>query len=350
LPFRKCHLCGRQIDTDYEPHGRQARLALDGKRKRARYDVFLPAQLSGASRTRPRGSHHHSDDHLGEFASTCLRMGCRYCCRCWAPARRAGHWSAVCPAHNDHTPSLDITIGNKGLPVVTCRVCGPDRQREVLAAVEAAGVPRWVWKAEYEPGGPDDKPQVVTSARYEARDWNGTLVATHHRQDLDRPDERGRTKRIWWERNGKNSLDGLHPNDLPLWGTELLRQHPRNGVVITEGEKDAAALRAAGIKLALATYGAESTPSVSVLQPLAGRSRYVLWPDNDEPGRAHMQRLAGQLVAAGCAADRIQLVRWETDAKGAGCRGLAERTHRHGGGLPGGSWPVAGRGRDPAGS
>jgi putative DNA primase/helicase len=234
-------------------------------------------------------------------------------------ARKKGrHWSAVCPAHNDHTPSLDITIGNKGLPVVTCRVCGPDRQREVLAAVEAAGVPRWVWKAEYEPGGPDDKPQVVTSARYEARDWNGTLVATHHRQDLDRPDERGRTKRIWWERNGKNSLDGLHPNDLPLWGTELLRQHPRNGVVITEGEKDAAALRAAGIKLALATYGAESTPSVSVLQPLAGRSRYVLWPDNDEPGRAHMQRLAGQLVAAGCAADRIQLVRWETDAKGAG--------------------------------
>jgi hypothetical protein len=94
-------------------------------------------------------------------------------------ARKKGrHWSAVCPAHNDHTPSLDITIGNKGLPVVTCRVCGPDRQREVLAAVEAAGVPRWVWKAEYEPGGPDDKPQVVTSARYEARDWNGTLVAT----------------------------------------------------------------------------------------------------------------------------------------------------------------------------
>jgi hypothetical protein len=44
--FRTCHLCGRTIDTDYEPHGRQPRLALDGtvtrdgKTKRMKYDVF----------------------------------------------------------------------------------------------------------------------------------------------------------------------------------------------------------------------------------------------------------------------------------------------------------------------
>jgi putative DNA primase/helicase len=233
-------------------------------------------------------------------------------------ARKKGrHWSAICPAHNDHTPSLDITIGNSGLPVVTCRVCGPDRQREVLAAIEAAGVPKWVWKSEYE-DAPAGKPGVLAQADYEARDWNGTLVAIHHRQDLDRADDKGRRKRIWWERDGKASLGGLHPNDIPLWGTELLRKYPRNGVVITEGEKDAAALRASGIKLALATYGAESTPSVTVLQPLAGHARYILWPDNDDPGRQHMERLARQLVAAGVPAARIQVVQWETDKKGAG--------------------------------
>lgn len=37
----------------------------------------------------------------------------------------SGHYSALCPCHNDHKPSLDIKAGDKGI-VMSCPVCGAD--------------------------------------------------------------------------------------------------------------------------------------------------------------------------------------------------------------------------------
>ncbi len=75
-------------------------------------------------------------------------------------------------------------------------------------------------------------------------------------------------------------------------------------VVVTEGEKDAEALMAIGITATTAPMGADAV-SVSVdddgkpglvdWTPLAGK-RVVLWPDGDDPGRRHMQRVARVLA------------------------------------------------------
>jgi putative DNA primase/helicase len=34
--------------------------------------------------------------------------------------RRNGYWMALCPAHNDHNPSLSIKEGDDGKPLLYC--------------------------------------------------------------------------------------------------------------------------------------------------------------------------------------------------------------------------------------
>jgi hypothetical protein len=63
-------------------------------------------------------------------------------------------------------------------------------------------------------------------------------------------------------------------------------------VVVTKGEKACDALREAG-QLAVDTYGTGASPADEPLRPLVDRT-VLLWPDNDDPGREHRERLAGR--------------------------------------------------------
>jgi putative DNA primase/helicase len=62
-------------------------------------------------------------------------------------------------------------------------------------------------------------------------------------------------------------------------------------VVITEGERAADALEAAGVHAIATVCGAGSVPGPSFADILAG-VRVTLWPDADGPGRDHMGRVA----------------------------------------------------------
>lgn len=53
--------------------------------------------------------------------------------------RRNGWW-ALCPAHEDHDPSLHVEEGDDGRALLNCRA-GCD-QSEVLAALEKLGLKR----------------------------------------------------------------------------------------------------------------------------------------------------------------------------------------------------------------
>lgn len=126
---------------------------------------------------------------------------------------------------------------------------------------------------------------------YVIRRRDGQQVALHVRLDL--PD--GGKELAWFRPDGSIGLNGTPTKELPLYGVHLLHTvDPTGTVVVTEGEKAADSLRARGVPAVGTVCGAASTPSESVLADLAGR-HVVLWPDNDDPGREHMERVGGGL-------------------------------------------------------
>ena len=134
--------------------------------------------------------------------------------------------------------------------------------------------------------------------RFEVRDVDGRHVATHVRIDS------ANGKSMPWELpDGRKGLGGMRPDALPLYGSERLRDLLDGAIVIVcEGEKAADALRplaeACGYAVVGTVTGASGTPSDDTLRPLA-RFNVVLWADNDDVGRAHMQRIAARLLALG---------------------------------------------------
>ncbi len=205
---------------------------------------------------------------------SCGRSGCP-CQR-----RNGAELSVHCPAHEDKTPSLSVTQ-QQGAPLVHCHAgCS---QEEVIAVLRERGL--WPDR-ESEPvkrpptGRPDAEYQYIGS--------DGQIVAVKGR--FRKPDG---DKSFAWRRPGHDGwvgLKGLKESELPLYNAHLLAVH-EGPVLIVEGEKAADACRDAAL-LALCPPGGASTKDFGrQLEPLAGRD-VILWPDNDDPGRALMHRIA----------------------------------------------------------
>jgi hypothetical protein len=139
---------------------------------------------------------------------------------------------------------------------------------------------------------------------YHVRNAEGHLVASHHR--IDHSDGR---KRLWWELpDGSKGLNGTPLADLPLYGSERVRHwNPDEPVVVVEGEKPAQALLDAGFNALGTVTGAGTTPGPEALKVLRGFDS-VLWADNDDPGRSHMERVAKQ---ADGVANTVAVFTWQ---------------------------------------
>lgn len=223
-------------------------------------------------------------------ALRCGRSGC--------PCRIGSN--VHCPVHGsgggDKKPSFTVTAstdrnGNDTV-LVHCKTghsttCPQDR---VIDALKTMGL----WSsAPPSPGPTNIKPLEKMVALYDYRNAAGELIAQKAR--FERP---GGDKRFAWRlpnASGWPGLNGITMADLPLWGSELLPQRTGEAVYIVEGEKAAEACRAKGL-VALTHPGGASTKTFGQgqLSVLSGRD-VRLWPDNDEVGRAFMQRLAAQL-------------------------------------------------------
>ena len=130
--------------------------------------------------------------------------------------------------------------------------------------------------------------RVISDTAYNAVSLDGEIIAIHRRQDHE-----GGKKTIWWETpTGERTLPkGIKLPDMPLYRCHELAAHPGKAVLLCEGEKDADAAVSGGF-LAIGTYGADVIPSVeNFKQCLSDRTVY-LWPDNDDPGRKHMDAIA----------------------------------------------------------
>ena len=159
---------------------------------------------------------------------------------------------------------------------------------------------------------------MMPTTFYEVRSRDGVLAAIHKR--IDHPD--GGKDVIWLRPEGAVGLNSTPTSELPLFGIDLIADDDAALVVIVEGEKAALALQGLGIAAVGTVTGASGTPSAAVLGDLAGRA-VLLWADNDEPGRKHMQRIAEALedIAA------VGWVEWpEAPPKGDAADFVVDRT------------------------
>jgi hypothetical protein len=208
---------------------------------------------------------------------------------------------ALCPFHDDKHPSLDID-SRTGLYI--CRSCdaGGDpvtflEKRRGLTSAEAIAELKRRYNLN---GGPP--PPASRTTPYDLFNAKGELVALHVRTD-----HADGSKRFKWTRpDGSPGLGGIPLADLPLYGSERLAGQLTDIVLVVEGEKAADALISRGILAVGTVTGANASPGAAALEPLRGRE-VVFWPDHDEVGRKHMNRIGEKL--AGVAAS-VRVLSW----------------------------------------
>ncbi len=229
-----------------------------------------------------------------------------------------------CPAHDDRTPSLDVTERD-GKILVKCRAnCSQDAVLEALSnrglwpeprgKARKAGVPR--------AGAGDWTPILPVPAETPAPDFEA-LLAGAPSSFWDYQDSRGNllgyTARV--ERGGKKSIipvawcrgpNGANawrckgfPEPRPLYGLSALAARPEAEVLIVEGEKVAVdAARLFEDHVAVTWPGGTGAVGKADWRRLKGRA-VVVWPDADEPGAKAAREVADQAIRVGATSVRI---------------------------------------------
>ena len=200
------------------------------------------------------------------------------------PRLSGGAYSARCPAHDDHKPSLRVSLGRFGEVLIHCGAgCTRDAVLAALSlTIEDTASGRQA----------DREPQ----RRHEYHDADGKVVAVKVKWS-------GRGKRFAWERpDGRVGLDGLDPG---LYRRPQVDAAVRAGevVFITEGERDADTVTATGRTATTGPHGA-STWRSEWNAPLTGAAVVVV-ADRDKCGAHHAMTVAAELAGAGCTVDAL---------------------------------------------
>lgn len=194
--------------------------------------------------------------------------------------RHGQQWDAVCPAHDDHAPSLGIREGGGGRALLNCRAgC----KTEAVVAKLGLTMRDLMPPRKHQP---HDKPQSTTV--YDYRDATGELLFQVVRYKPKgfrqrRPDGRGG----WiWDLQGVPRV---------LYQSADLHDANRRGnvVYVVEGEKDADALAQWGL-CATCNPGGAGNWRAEHSEQLRG-AKVVIIPDNDAPGRQHAEGVANAL-------------------------------------------------------
>ena len=207
--------------------------------------------------------------------------------------KAGGGWQALCPAHDDHDPSLSISRGDDGRVLLHCHAgCSTEA---IVAALGLQMSDLFPSRGRRTSGqGGDQPPEAVYS--YQDKDRNllfQVLRLPGKRFYQRRPDGKG-----GWISN----LQGVRR---VLYHLPELVARPNEPVFVVEGEKDADALAHRGL-LATTNPGGAGKWRDAYSQSLAGRNVTIL-PDNDGPGQGHARQVARSLCAVGASVEVIQL-------------------------------------------
>src|SRR6266511_1711715 len=242
-------------------------------------------------------------------------------------ATRSGDgWMAKCVlphnhAHNDRTPSLAISRGDNGKPVIHCHAgCVND---DIIAELRKRGL--WQTNGHApehdQPRKPRSRPtpKPIVPVPADAPD-----ISTYEPQNLGRPD------RLWayddadghrvgyfarWDRAGGKETRPVtfcdlgadrrgwvaqgFPKPRPLYRLPIILKHADATVLVCEGEKAAdAAQRLFPNHVATTSVGGAKAAAGTDWRPLAGR-KIIIWPDNDEAGAGYATAVSELVRAAG---------------------------------------------------
>lgn len=197
-------------------------------------------------------------------------------------------YQALCPAHDDHSPSLSIERGDRQAVVMICQSQGCSAE-EIIRSI-----PDLTWRDFMSHGSGREEPV------YNSRDAKGRLV--------------GRVKRtkdknfIWKRPNGEHGLGGEGTDAQPLYNAQAVSAVPRDEpILLVEGQGCADAANDADIPTVATQTGAQNTPRPESLEVLRDRT-VVLWADNDDAGRDHMDRIGTMLKSLDC---KVRWFEWE---------------------------------------
>lgn len=229
-------------------------------------------------------------------------------------------WSALCPAHDDHNPSLTFRADGRGIRFHCHAGCA---RKEILAAMNLEV------KDVFEPDDRGSRRSRI-EATYDYVDEGGKLLYQTVRRfpkkfyqrrpamPLDPPD------RITRDPEGREwvySLKGPEGKTI----RRVLYRLPKviaavadgRTVFVVEGEKDADAMDALGVVATTSPQGAGKWED-AFAAPLATAARIVVCPDNDPPpkgpkdrgypGQRHAADIVRSLLKAGVDAARIRVV------------------------------------------
>lgn len=189
-----------------------------------------------------------------------------------------GHFTALCPAHDDHKPSLSITEGDDGRALLYCHAgC---EFADIMAAV---GLDTKDAFPEREPE-PQKSRIVVT---YDYLDADGTLLYQAVRLHPKRFYQRRPNGANGWINNLGNVERVLYR--LP----DLLKAPSDEWVFVCEGEKSAAAIAGLGLT-ATTNAGGAGKWYAHYSEFLRGR-RVCILPDADPQGENHAAQVASSL-------------------------------------------------------
>jgi len=242
--------------------------------------------------------------------------------------RYNGYFKALCPGHLDqNTPSLSVTEKEDGAVMVYCFVCKD--QEQVLRALEERGIRRS--NLFYENGNGSDrnggkkaKRRMCLTKVYDYKTPDGKVIKHHTLRFSPPPDgeqhhpnclaehcnSRRKDKDFRQARPDPNDgyvygLDGVQPILYDL-GDVMRASLDGQMVVWVEGEKDADKGRERlGLTTTTCPMGAKHfKPHYAAY--LTG-AHVVIVADNDEPGREHAEKVAGELLPFAASAKILEL-------------------------------------------
>ena len=214
-------------------------------------------------------------------------------------------WKACCPAHDDHTPSLSIAVGDDGRILIKCHAgCTAE---QVVASIglslsdlflnsETAGclnIPVIAQTAKRTAQYRSKTPMKETS--FHPYTKNGQLMAGVFR--FDPADSSSGKQYVPVHATPSGGAVGDPPEEWPLYNLEEIHQRPDDPVFIVEGEKAADALIEIGLLATTSAHGSNAWKKTD-WSPLVGRDLFVM-PDNDEPGKKYITDVANHIIELG---------------------------------------------------